>query len=171
MTKSIRAVLLALVVAACGGDGGGPIDPGNGNGDGDIRGTYDDVHTFVLNVSGFEDGIDCPGSLRVTVLSAGQFSGTVSIDDCPAVGLEAASGPMSGTVSNAGAVSIPLDEEDLDALDMFVSGIGCTVLSSEDEFTGSFDGDEITISFDADLECEDVAGEVTFTWRINATRI
>jgi hypothetical protein len=45
------------------------------------------------------------------------------------------------------------------------------VLSSEDEFTGTFDGDEITISFDADLECEDVPGDVRFTWRIDATKI
>ena len=78
---------------------------------------------------------------------------------------------MSGTVSDAGAVAIPLDEEDLAALEEFVSGIGCTVLSSEDEFTGTFDGDEITISFDADLDCEDVAADVTFTWRITAAKI
>ena len=170
MRSTTCRILLAFTVAACGGDGyGGPTDPGNG--DGDIRGNYDAVHTFILNVSGFEDGIDCPGSLRVTVLTAGQFSGTVTIGDCPEIDLEAASGPMSGTVSNSGAIVIPLDEEDLDALEEFVSGIGCTVLSSEDAFTGTFDGDEITISFDAHLECQDVDGDVTFTWRITGTRI
>jgi hypothetical protein len=170
MRSSTCRVLLALTVAACSSSGyGGPTDPGNG--DGDIRGNYDAVHTFILNIGVFQDGIDCPGSLRVTVLSGGQFSGSVSIDDCPEVELEAASGPMSGTVSDAGAIVIPLDAEDVAALEVFVSGIGCTVLSSEDEFTGTFDGDAITISFDADLECEDVAGDVTFTWRITATKI
>lgn len=170
MRSSTCRMLLALTVAACSSSGyGGPTDPGNG--DGDIRGNYDAVHTFILNVGGFGDGIDCPGSLRVTVLSAGQFSGTVSIGDCPEIDLGAASGPMAGTVSDAGAIVIPLDDEDLAALEEFVSGIRCTVLSSEDAFTGTFDGDGITISFDADLECEDVAGDVTFTWRITATKI
>jgi len=163
-------ILLGLVLAACGGNGnGGPIDPGNG--DDDIRGSYDAVHTFILNVGGFQDGIDCPGSLTITVLSAGEFSGLVSIGDCPEVDLDAASGPVSGTVSDAGAVVIPLDEEDLAALEQFVAGIGCVVISSEDAFTGTFDGDSITISFSADLDCEDIAQDVTFEWRVTATKI
>lgn len=163
-------ILLGFVLAACGGDGnGGPIDPGDG--DGDIRGSYDAVHTFVLNVGGFEDGIDCPGSLTITALSGGEFSGSVSIGDCPEVDLDAASGPVSGTVSDAGAVVIPLDEEDLAALEDFVGRIGCVVLSSEDAFTGTFDEDSIMISFSADLECEDVAQDVTFEWRVVATKI
>jgi hypothetical protein len=163
-------ILLGFVLTACGGSGnGGPTDPGDG--DEDIRGSYDAVHTFVLNVGGFEDGIDCPGSLTITVLSEGQFSGLVSIGDCPEVDLEAASGPVSGTVSDAGAVVIPLDDEDLAALEDFVAGIGCVVLSSEDAFTGTFDDNSITISFTAELECEDIAQDVTFEWRVVATKI
>jgi hypothetical protein len=172
MRSTTFQILFAFVLAACGGDGngnGGPIDPGNG--DDDIRGSYDAVHTFILNVGGFQDGIDCPGSLTITVLSAGEFSGLVSIGDCPEVDLGAASGPVSGTVSDAGAVVIPLDEEDLAALEDFVAGIGCVVISSEDAFTGTFDGDSITISFSADLDCEDIAQDVTFEWRVAATKI
>ena len=170
MRSLARSIFLALTLAACGGDGGdGPIDPGNGGED--IRGSYDAVHTFTLSIGVFQDGIDCPGSLTITVLSGGQFSGLVSIGDCPEVDLEAASGPVSGSVSDTGAVAIPLDEEDLAALEQFVAGIGCVVVSSEDEFTGTFDGSTITISFSADLECEDVPQDVTFTWRVVATKI
>ena len=72
MRSTICRILLALMVAACSSGGyGGPTDPGNGNDD--IRGTYDAVHRFVLTIAPFQDGIDCPGSLRVTVLSAGQL--------------------------------------------------------------------------------------------------
>lgn len=168
MRSKIGLVLLTLTIAACSSSGnGGPMTPGNGNED--FLGTYEGVHRFLLSIGTIGDGIECPASLTVSSVDGNQFSGTVSIGDCPLLDLEAASGPMMGTISDSGAIVILLDEDDLLALAQLAAELGCVVVDSEDRFTGAFSGTTIEISFSADLECADVAGEVVFTWEIEAT--
>lgn len=170
--RTPRAVLGSILLAlplACGSDGNGPMDPGNG--DTDIRGSYTAIHelTFAIGTIGLP--IECPGSLTITSLNNGQFGGVLSIDDCPEFEIEAESGPISGTVSGNGAVVVDLDEGDMEAFEELFAAIGCVAVRIDEAFTGTFTGNAITVSFSADLECENGTVDATFTYRIEATRI
>ncbi|MGH7571032.1 MAG: hypothetical protein ACREMK_04215 [Gemmatimonadota bacterium] len=160
-----------MLPLACGGDGygGGPTDPGNG--DTDIRGSYTAIHEFTLSIGTIGDSFECPGSLTITILNNGQFTGQISVEATSDESCEDASTPFSGTVSSSGAVEVPVTPEDIEALSAIFAELGCVIVSSDEAFTGTFNGTVITVSFSADLECEGIAGDVTFTYGIEATRI
>lgn len=165
-TRGAIALLLALVLA-CGSDGNGPMEPGNGQ---DIRGSYDATHEIRLAIGTIGTTTECPGSVTITTLVGNQFTGQVFIETTGEDACEAAMAPFSGTVTSGGAVSVPVTPEDLDALAMVLAEFGCVIVDSDDAFTGTFTGNMITVTFTADLECEGVAGDVTFTYSIEATR-
>lgn len=143
-----------------------------GPGDSDIRGGYTATHEIMLAIGTFGTSAECPGSVTISSLAGNQFMGQVSIEETTAEdACEPGTAPFSGTVSSSGAVVVPFTPEDLDALAELFAGIGCVVVDSDEALAGTFDGDTITVAFSADLECEDVEGQVTFTYRIEATRI
>ena len=170
--RFLRAVLgsiLLVLPLACGSDGDGPMDPGNG--DTDIRGSYAAIHEITFSIGTIGIPVECPGSLTITTLNNGQFAGELSIDDCPDLDIEATTGPISGTVSGNGDVVVDVDEEDLEAFNEIFATIGCVAVRIDEAFTGTFTGNAITVSFSADLECENGTVDADFTYRIEATRI
>lgn len=167
LRAALGSILLVLPLA-CGSDGDGPMDPGNG--DTDIRGSYTAIHEFTLSIGTIGDSFECPGTLTIMTLNNGQFTGQISVEETSDEGCEAESAPFSGTVSGSGTVVVPVTQEDVEALSAIFAELGCVIVRSDEAFTGTFNGNVITVSFSADLDCEDV-GDVTFTYRIEATRI
>lgn len=159
-------VLLVFLATACGSDGGGPT--GTDDGDRDIRGTYTVTHTFEVSSGGTSLSVDCPGSLAITTLDDGRFTGTLILGVCPDLGLEEAE-----TVSVAGTVTggiVTFDPGDLDAFVDAFGDIGCVVLDVDETVTGTFTGNRLTASFSATLDCEDFDDEVEFTYSFVANR-
>lgn len=168
----LRAALgsaLLVLPLACGSDGNGPMDPGDGGPD--IRGEYGVIHEFTLAIGTIGLPVECTGTLTITSLDDGRFSGVLTIDDCPDFGVVESSGPISGTVSENGTVVVDLDEGDLDELAEQFNAIGCVMVRSDEAFTGTFTGNAINVMFTADLECENGTVDATFTYRIEAVRV
>lgn len=171
--RVLRAALgsaLLVLPLACGGDGNGPMDPGNGGPD--IRGDYGVIHEFTLAIGTIGSSAECPGSLTIDTLVGNQFSGEIFVEATQGEdGCEAGSAPFAGTVSDAGTVTVPITAEDIDALGEILAEFGCVIVDSDQAFTGTFTGNAITVSFSADLDCEEVEQNVTFIYRIEAVRV
>lgn len=140
MTNSIRAVLLALVVAACGGDGGGPIDPGNGNGDGDG-----------FNVSG-------TWTVTATVIESTCEDIDLGEEETEQVIIEHDGDQISFSVQGIGLVRGTFDvdtrEFEID-VDLFVPGQGSLRLQESGQFTSEtrYTSQETVTFEDAQVDC------------------
>jgi len=139
-----------LTLAACGDDPTGPA-----------VGTYDGTWTVTVEGPGLEPTIDvCGGSVTVTEQSGSTFEGTFSqaaSEDC-----DAASGFVTGTITPEGEVSLLLGASGGGGPG-FEESTGCTILSADGWYTGSWAA--TTLAFETSLTavCPDT-GDVTVTW-------
>lgn len=160
--RSIRGaaatVAVVVMVSGCGGDG--PTDPSGP----DIRGTYQGTHTFSIEtVGGDPFDITCSGAISVGTSSGGTFGGTLRIDPCPLLGVEAPlTTPLSGTVQNNGAVRFTVIGQE-----GFVGGLqeeGCEVVEADEAFRGMVQASSFSASLEATVRCDDLEGDAVVTW-------
>ena len=144
-----------LSLAACGDDDPtGPIGP-------NLVGSYDGTWTITVERPGLEPTIQvCDGVVTVTEQSGGVFEGTFSqtaSEDC-----EAATGFVTGAVTADGAVTVLLGASGGGGPG-FEESTGCTILSADGSYSGSYD--EETLSFETSLtaRCEET-GSITVVW-------
>lgn len=143
-----------LNLAACGDDPAGPTPP-------NLVGTYDGSWAVTVEGPGLEPTVDvCGGTVTVEEQSGGAIQGTFT--QAESVDCDAAAGFVTGTVTTDGEVSLLLGASGGGGSG-FEESTGCTILTAEDRYTGSFVGD--TLSFDTALNavCPD-SGDVTVTW-------
>lgn len=160
---SCALVAASLLACACGGGGGGgPAGPSST----EFRGSYDVEHLFIAVLSGLEFEFPCDGSLSVTSVNGTAFSGSLTIEPCEDVLEEGASGPISGTLSSSGAVTLTLagQENLLEALE----GDGCTVVSADSAYRGTFSGGRLRVALEAVAQCD--LGQLILTHVIDARR-
>lgn len=151
-----RTLAMALVLAACNGDGG-PMAPA-----GDIRGTYSGMWIVrVVEVStGLSFEFTCPGSVTIQNQSASTLSGSYLLS--PATDCDSVSGTFQGTRSD-GEITIVLDPDPFDAEEIE----GCTIITSDDEFSGDVAGRNLSFDGSLTADCESDEG----TLRIRLTLI
>ena len=143
-----------IALAACGDDTTGPIGP-------NLVGTYDGTWTITEEEPGLEPAIQvCPGEVTVTEHSGRVFEGTFSQfagEDC-----EDATGFVTGVVTEDGAVTVVLGASGGGG-PAFEESTGCTILSADDSYTGSYS--EGTLSFETSLSalCPQ-RGNATVVW-------
>ncbi|MBW3660016.1 MAG: hypothetical protein KY397_00070 [Gemmatimonadetes bacterium] len=159
--RRAAASLVALaVVAGCGGGDDGPTGP-----DGpDIRGTYTGTHTFSIQIAD-NPPIDlrCPGGIIVTSSRGGFFSGSLRIDPCPQLEVEAPiSTTLSGTVQSDGNVRFVVIGQG--ALVEGLQEEGCELIEADEAFTGTVQAATFSASLQARVRCQDVEGDVLVTW-------
>lgn len=167
--RSCRIWIVSTVLAlACGGGGGGG-PTGNGGG-ASLVGTY--VGSHIINIVGLIQ-ITCGGSVTVTSHSGSSFSGTVRVDACEALALEAQSSSMSGTQGAGSAVEMTVAEisAQLDEIDDALEAQGCTRDSGDGIFRGTFSSQRIDVNTAFRFNCpEDLGGTIELQWRIDASR-
>lgn len=163
----IPALVAALAVVACNGDGG----PTGTDATPDVRGTYEATHTFTVILGGLESNAICTGTVQISRSSDGEIAGTVTIAPCEIPGATeplALTTPMSGTITMLGQISFTLLGQE-----GIVSGFeeaGCTVTRIDDAFAGSVQGTMLTATLTAEATCEEGVGEFDIAWRIEGTR-
>jgi hypothetical protein len=141
-----RTLVLALVLAACDGDGG-PTAPVGG-----IRGTYSGtwIHRAVVVSTGMElDLPPCPGSFTINDESDTTLSGSWVLDPTP--DCDRSSGSFQGTRSG-GEFTMVLDPDPLDIFEVQVEE--CTVLTRDDDFSGLVAGRDISLEASFTADCE-----------------
>ncbi|MFN2384169.1 MAG: hypothetical protein ABR559_07900 [Gemmatimonadota bacterium] len=147
--KVVGGMLLAASLGACGGGGGGgPTGPPSRS----IQGSYDVDHTIVFNLGGFNITFECTGTLVVITAGSGTFAGTLELDPCDGVTDEPVSGPVTGTVAANGALTLQLSGQA--ALVEVLEEEGCTVISADEAYAGSFTGSRIVADYDAVASCD-----------------
>jgi hypothetical protein len=144
-----------LALAACGdNDPTGPAAP-------NLVGAYDGTWTVTVEGPGLETTTQvCPGTVTVTEQSGGVFEGTFS--QSASEGCDAGSGFVTGAVAADGAVSLLLGASGGGG-PAFEESTGCTILSADDRYTGSYA--EGALSFETSLtaQCPE-SGSVTVVW-------
>lgn len=139
-----------LALAACGDDPTGPV-----------VGTYDGTWTVTVEGQGLEPTTDvCAGTVTVAEQSGRVFEGTytqVASDVC-----DAGNGFVTGTVTADGEVALLLGASGGGG-PAFEESTGCTLLSADDWYVGSWTAG--TLSFETSLTalCPET-GDVTLTW-------
>lgn len=127
-------------LAACGDDPTGPIVP-------NLVGAHDGTWTVTVDRPGLEPTVEvCAGRVTVTEQSDGFFEGTFSqfaSEDC-----ENATGYVTGVVTEDGEVTVLVGASGGGG-PAFEESTGCTILSADDSYTGSYS--EETLSFETSL--------------------
>ena len=162
-SQQLASVLLltALIALAC--DDDGVTSPPEAT---DIRGNYTVVHRFTATSGGLSVTADCPGSMTITTLTNGQFTGQLSIQDCPDLELESETFPVAGTVTSTGVVAF--ETEGVEELVDELTEEGCELLSADEALAGTFSGNTLNAEFSISFRCD--GDEVQFTYRLMATR-
>ena len=145
-----RTLAMALVLAACNGDGG-PMAPA-----GDIGGTYSGMWIIrAVEVStGASFEVACPGSVTINSQSASTLGGTYLLS--PATDCDPVSGTFQGTRSG-GQITIVLDPDPFDLEDEIE---GCTIVTSDDEFSGDVAGRNLSFDGSLTADCEGIEGTI-----------
>ena len=143
-----RTLAMALVLTACNGNGG-PTAPA-----GDIGGTYSGTWIFrIVEVStGLSFESTCPGSVTINSQSASTVSGSYLLS--PATDCEPVSGTFQGTRSD-GEITIVLNPDPFDVEDEIE---GCTIVTSDDEFSGGVAGRNLNFDGSLTADCESDEG-------------
>jgi hypothetical protein len=108
--------------------------------------------------------------MTITSQSAGSFSGSFIVQqsaDC-----DTESGTISGEVRGDGGVNFSLDVPGDDP-NAFQALTGCTVTSADDQYNGTFVGNQLSVTANATLSCfvPDFGFlNIQVTGRINAVR-
>ena len=143
-----RTLAIALVLAACNGDGG-PMAPA-----GDIRGTYSGM--WILRAVELGTGVSfeaaCPGRVTINNQSTSTVSGTYVLS--PETDCDPISGTFQGMRSDGG-ITIVLDPDPFDFEDEIE---GCTILTSDDEFSGGVAGRNLSFDGSLTADCESDEG-------------
>jgi hypothetical protein len=149
-----------LSLTACWGDDPtGPIGP-------NLVGAYNGTWTITVEGPGLEPTIQvCAGRVTVTEHSGRVFEGTFSqtaSEDC-----EAATGFVTGTITADGAVTVLLGASGGGG-PAFEESTGCTILSADNWYSGSYA--EETLSFETSLtaRCEET-GSIPVVWTFTFT--
>jgi hypothetical protein len=144
----------ALALSACGDDPTGPRPP-------NLVGTYDGSWSVTVEGPGVEPMAEaCPGAVSVTDQAGGAFEGTYT--QAASEGCDAASGFVTGTVTSDGTVSMLLGASGGGGPG-FEESTGCTLLSAEDRYTGSWTDGALEFETHLTALCPET-GDVTVTW-------
>ena len=121
---------------------------------GDIGGTYSGMWIFrVVEVSTAASfAFACPGSVTINSQSASTLSGSYVLS--PTTYCDAVSGTFQGTLSD-GEITIVLDPDPFDDEEEIE---GCTIITSDDEFSGGVAGRNLTFDGSLTADCESVEG-------------
>ena len=143
-----RTLAMALLLTACNGNGG-PTAPA-----GDIGGTYSGMWIFrIVEMStGLSFESTCPGSVTVNSQTASTLSGSYVLS--PATDCEPVSGTFQGTRSD-GEITIVLNPDPFDVEDEIE---GCTIVTSDDEFSGGVTGRNLSFDGSLTADCEGIEG-------------
>lgn len=143
-----RTLVIALVLAACNGDGG-PMAPAAG-----IGGTYSGMWIFrIVEVStGASFEFACPGSVTINSQSTSTLSGSYFLS--PATDCDPVSGTFQGMRTD-GEITIVLDPDPFDLEDEIE---GCTIVTSDDEFSGVVAGRNLSFEGSLTTDCESIEG-------------
>lgn len=144
-----------LSIAACGGDDPtGPAVP-------DLVGVYDGTWTTTVEGSGLETTTDvCVGEVTVTEQSGGFFEGTFS--QAESEGCEAANGFVTGAITTDGTVTVLLGASGGGG-PAFEESTGCTIVSSDSSYSGTYDGGALSFGLSLTARCPDT-GSVDVIW-------
>jgi hypothetical protein len=130
------------------------------------------VGSHIINIVGLIQ-ITCGGSVSVTSHSGSSFSGTVSVDACEALGLEAQTSGMSGAQGAGSSVEMTVTEisSQLDEIDDALQAQGCTRDTGDGIFRGTATSQRIDVDTTFIFSCpDDLGGNVELQWRIDASR-
>ncbi len=149
-----------LSIAACGGDD--PTGPTTPN----LVGVYDGTWTTRVEGSGLETTTDiCAGEVTVTEQSGGYFEGTFSqtaSQDC-----DAATGFVTGSITADGTVTVLLGASGGGG-PAFEESTGCTIVSTDGSYSGSYEQGALSFGFSLTARCPDT-GSVDVVWTFSFT--
>jgi hypothetical protein len=154
-------LVLLLLVPACGGDdatGPGDNTPQVPN----LVGSYDGNFTYTISAPGYQtESESCPARITVANQSGGSFSGTFS--QTSTANCMAESGTIQGNVEVGGALT--MSAAYTSSGPTWEERTGCTVLSSDTHYSGSYVGGIFSCSYTMTASCPQ-ASNVTITMNV-----
>lgn len=138
MWRSISTILIALAFTACGGDGSGPTDPGDGNGNGfNVSGTWRVTATVIETTC---EGIELGEEETADVVIEHEGNQISFI--------------VEGIGSVMGTIDVETGEFEID-VDVFVPGQGLLRLQESGQFTSEthYTSQETVTFEDAQVAC------------------
>jgi len=145
----------ALSVVGCWKDD--PIGPTGPN----LVAVYEGTWTTTVEGEGLETTANaCAGTVTITEQSGGVFEGTYS--QAGSENCDAESGFVTGLVSEDGSVTVLLGASGGGG-PAFEESTGCTILSADDRYSGSYDQGALSFDFSLTARCPDT-GSTDVIW-------
>lgn len=139
MRASVGSILLVLV-SACGGDGNGPMDPGNGNGnDFNVSGTWTITSTLIENM--------CEGLIIPPVQTA---EAVIQHNGSQISFIVEGLGAVTGTIdveTGEFEIDVSVSDPDLGTLRLQETGLFTSETSYTSEVTVTFEDEDIACFF------------------------